>query len=182
MVTELEMAAFTTLSWLHDTAIQDAWEANDDGWDELNRLRRVLRIPEVKPVSKPTTRTLSVPGDSIRRFDGTQEAPPVNGKADCKTCQGYGVVNTSCFSQEACPKCRKPMTQREIEEHLDIHITKVIDDLKTKAVGVDSITLSGAITGFLLNTGLKLAVAGGCPQHVMVRAMADSIKEAYKKS
>lgn len=30
--------------------------------------------------------------------------------------------------------------------------------------------------------GLKLAVAGGCPKHVMEKAMAASIKEAYKKS
>lgn len=75
MVTELEMAAFTTLSWLHDTAIQDAWEASDDGWDELNRLRRALRIPEVKPVSRPTVRDLKVPGVYLERFLSGSKGP-----------------------------------------------------------------------------------------------------------
>jgi hypothetical protein len=62
------MAAFITLSWLHDMAIEDKWSASYEGWEELNRLRRALRIPEACPVSRPTVRDLSVPGVFIKRF------------------------------------------------------------------------------------------------------------------
>jgi len=68
MATELEMAAFSTLSWLHDKSIEDEWEADHEGWSEMNRLRRALRIPEVKPISKPTVHDLKIPGAFIRRF------------------------------------------------------------------------------------------------------------------
>lgn len=73
------------------------------------------------------------------------------------------------------------MNQKEIEEYLDIHMTEIISNLKAKAEGTDPLTLSGTITGFLMKTGLKLAAHGGCPRHVMEKAMADSIREAYKK-
>jgi len=75
------------------------------------------------------------------------------------------------------------MTQKEIEEYLDINMSAVVDGLKAKAKadGTDPLTLSGAITGFLMKTGLALAASGGCPKHVMKKAMEASIEEAYRK-
>jgi hypothetical protein len=73
------------------------------------------------------------------------------------------------------------MTQKEIEEYLDIRLSEIINNLKAEAKGTDSVTLSGTITGFLMKTGLKLAVASGCPKHVMEKAMDAAIERAYKK-
>ena len=78
------------------------------------------------------------------------------------------------------PDSSRVMTPKEIEEYLDIHLFKVITNLKQEAEGTNPTDLAGAITGFLLNSGVALAASGGCPKHVLEAAMVEAIRKAYK--
>jgi hypothetical protein len=69
-------------------------------------------------------------------------------------------------------------TVDELQEYLDIELSRVVDAAKARA-GLDAVTFSGTVSGFLIKTGLALAVHGGAPRNVVENAMSASIADAY---
>lgn len=50
----------------------------------------------------------------------------------------------------------------DLQEHLDIELAQVVEDTRRRA-GMDAVTFSGTVSGFLLRNGLALAAKHGAP-------------------
>jgi bifunctional ADP-heptose synthase (sugar kinase/adenylyltransferase) len=71
-------------------------------------------------------------------------------------------------------------TQKEVEDYLDVHLSKVLDDMKKQATDMDPVVLSGYITGYLMSVAVQLAVA--CvPRHIAEEALKAKIRQGYEK-
>ena len=70
------------------------------------------------------------------------------------------------------------MTQAELQEQLDIRMTKVIEELRKEA-GMESVTFSGGVTGFMLKTGIAIAIRDGCPRRVLLKTTTGLIENGY---
>ena len=71
------------------------------------------------------------------------------------------------------------MTLEELQLHLDVEFAQVIERVKTLASDMDAVTLSGSIAGFLIKTGIALAVNGGAPRSAVSVAIDDALNELY---
>lgn len=73
------------------------------------------------------------------------------------------------------------MTGPEICDKLDEKLGPIIERLREENPGINHIAFSGAITGYLLKTGVALAVKGGCPKKALMESMQDIIEAGYRK-
>lgn len=71
------------------------------------------------------------------------------------------------------------MTGPEICDKLDEKLGPIIERLREENPGIDHIAFSGAIAGYLLKTGVALAVKGGCPMRTLLKSMEDIIRTGY---
>lgn len=70
------------------------------------------------------------------------------------------------------------MTSNELCDELDKELEPILNRLREKA-HMDNVSFSGAVTGFLLKTGINLAVKGGCPRKVLTKSLLNIIQEGY---
>jgi len=73
------------------------------------------------------------------------------------------------------------MTPAELSEELDKRLTPVIERLRSENPGMDNVMFSGTVTGYLLKTGVALAVNGGCPRKILLKSLQGIIEEAYRR-
>jgi hypothetical protein len=73
------------------------------------------------------------------------------------------------------------MTTDELNNILDIRLAAVVAELKEKS-GLDPMSFSGTVVGFLIKTGIHLAAKEGCPNSTLRSNVNQVIKEAYAKA
>lgn len=69
----------------------------------------------------------------------------------------------------------------ELEEYLDREFAAIIDKAQVQFVAVHPVVRSGTIAGFLIKTGLLIAVKHGAPRRAVVAGFQDALREAYNE-
>jgi len=67
----------------------------------------------------------------------------------------------------------------ELHNELDIRFSEIIEHIR-KTTRLSHVVFSGAVSGFLIKTGIYLAANGGCPDTVLLIQLNKVVKEAYK--
>lgn len=70
-------------------------------------------------------------------------------------------------------------TPTELHEYLDVHFAAVIDKAVSLTIHMDPKVRAGSIAGFLIKTGVGVAVRGGCPKGTLLAAFTLAIDELY---
>lgn len=71
------------------------------------------------------------------------------------------------------------MTISKLQNELDIKFSAVVNELK-KTSKLNPIDFAGTVAGFLIITGIYMAVKGGCPRKILQNQLNQNIEDAYK--
>jgi hypothetical protein len=66
-----------------------------------------------------------------------------------------------------------------LHEYLDTSFARVIENAKKLTPGMDEVMRAGAIAGFLMKTGIKLAHKHGAPRETIETALLETVAEFY---
>jgi hypothetical protein len=72
------------------------------------------------------------------------------------------------------------MTDFDLHEYLDVNFARVIENAKKLTPEMDERTRAGAIAGFLMKTGVKLAHAHGAPRDIVETSLLETVAEYYE--